>query len=94
MPVTKQTHVKMPRTYQCPQVSVYFERATCLQLMNMLRIVMLTLICISICCAFARDSYQESKPGNELCKSEASGSYRVTKRRRNRHIHGRKESRF
>ena len=28
--------------------------------MNMLRIVMLTLICISICCAFAGDSYQES----------------------------------
>ena len=44
--------------------------------MNMLRIVMLTLICISICCAFARDSYQESKPGNEKRKSEASGSYR------------------
>ena len=32
--------------------------------------------CISICCAFAGDSYQESKPGNELRKSEASGSYR------------------
>ena len=29
------------------------------------------------------------KLGNELCKSEASGSYRVTKRRRNRYIHGR-----
>ena len=50
--------------------------------------------CISICCAFAGDSYQESKPGNELRKSEASGSYRVTKHRRNRHIHGLKESRL
>ena len=28
--------------------------------MNMLQIVILTLICISICCAFAGDSYQES----------------------------------
>ena len=70
------------RTYQCPQVSVYFGRATCLQLMNMLRIVILTLICISICCVFAGDSYQESKPGNEKRKSEVSGSYRVTKHRR------------
>ena len=72
----------------------YFERTTCLQLMNMLRIVMLTLICISICCAFAGDSYQESKPGNELRKSEASGRYHVTKHRRNRNIHGLKESRL
>ena len=62
--------------------------------MNMLRIVILTLICISICCVFAGDSYQESKPGNEKRKSEASGSYRVTKHRRNRHIHGLKESRL
>ena len=44
--------------------------------------------------AFAVDSYQESKPGNEKRKSEASGSYRVTKHRRNRHIHGLKESRL
>ena len=49
-------------------------------------------VCISICCAFAGDSYQESKPGNEKRKSEASGSYRVTKHRRNRHINGLKES--
>ena len=60
--------------------------------MNMLRIVMLTLICISIFFAFAGDSYQESKPGNEKRKSEASGSYRVTKHRRNRHINRLKES--
>ena len=44
--------------------------------------------------AVAGDSYQESKPGNEKRKSEASGSYRVTKHRRNRHIHGLKESRL
>ena len=43
---------------------------------------------------FAVDSYQESKPGNEERKSEASGSYRVTKHHRNRHIHGLKESRL
>ena len=43
--------------------------------MNMLRIVILTLICIFICCAFAGDSYQESKPGKEKHKSEVSGSY-------------------
>ena len=48
----------------------------------MLRIVILTLLCIFICFAFAGDSYQESKPGNEKRKSEVSGSYRVT------HIHG------
>ena len=42
--------------------------------------------------AFAVDSYQESKPGNEQRKSEASGSYRVTKHHRNRHIQGLKES--
>ena len=60
----------------------------------MLPIVILTLTRIFICCAFAGDSYQESKPGNELRKSEASGSYRVTKHRRNRHIHGLKESRL
>ena len=44
------------------------------QLMNMLRIVILTLTCIFICCAFAGDSYQESKPGNEKHKSKVSGS--------------------
>ena len=60
----------------------------------MLRIVIFTLICISICCVFAGDSYKESKPGNEKRKSEASGSYRVTKHRRNRHIHGLKKSRL
>ena len=74
---------KCPRTYQCPQVSVYFQIATFLQLMNMLRIVILTLLCIFVCCAFAGDSYEESKPGNEKRKSdEVSGSYRVTKHRR------------
>ena len=46
-----------------------------LQLMNMLRIVILTLICIFICCAFAGDSYQESKPGKEKHKSEVSYVY-------------------
>ena len=56
--------------------------------MNMLRIVILTLICTSSCCAFAGDSCQESKPGNEKSKGEANGSYRVTKYRRNRHIPG------
>ena len=56
--------------------------------MNMLRIVILTLICISISCAFAADSYQESKPGNEKRKPDAlSGSYRVTKHRGNRQGH-------
>ena len=84
----------MPPNLSMSQVSIYFERATCLQLMNMLRIVILTLICISIRCAFAGDSYQESKPGNEKRKSEASGSYRVTKHRRKRHIPGLKESRL
>ena len=49
---------------------------------------------VDVCCTFAGDSYQESKPGNELRKSEASGSYRVTKHRMNRHIHGLKESRL
>ena len=44
--------------------------------------------------SFAGDSYQESKPGNEKRKSEANGSYRVTKHRRNRHIPGLKESRL
>ena len=43
--------------------------------MNMLRIVILTLIYIFIRCAFAGDSYQESKPGKEKHKSEVSGSY-------------------
>ena len=46
--------------------------------MEMLRIVILTLISIFICCAFAGDSYQESKPGNEKRKSEVSGNYRLT----------------
>ena len=59
----------MPPTYQCPQVSVDFEIATFLQLMNVLRIVILALLCIFICCAFAEDSYQESKPGNEKRKA-------------------------
>ena len=63
-------------------------------LMNMLRIIILTLKCISICCAFAGDSYQESRPGNEKRKNGASSSYRVTKHRRNRRIHGLKESRL
>ena len=43
--------------------------------MNMLRIVILTLIYIFIRCAFAGDSYQESKPRKEKHKSEVSGSY-------------------
>ena len=51
-------------------VILYFEIATRLQLMKMLRIVILTLICIFICCAFAGDSYRESKAGNEKGKSE------------------------
>ena len=50
--------------------------------MYMLRMVILTLICIFICYAFAGDSYQESNHGNEKLKSEVSGSYRVTKHRR------------
>ena len=62
--------------------------------MNMLRIVILTLMLIFICYAFAGDSYQEFKPGNQKRKSEVSGSYRVTKHRRNRHIHGLKENRL
>ena len=37
---------------------------------------------VFICCAFAEDSYQESKPGNEKRKSQVSGSYHVTKHRR------------
>ena len=49
---------------------------------NMLRIVILTLLCIFICFAFAGDSYQECKRGNEKRKSEVSDSYRVTKHRR------------
>ena len=43
--------------------------------MNMLQIVILTFICIFICCAFAGDSYQESKAGKEKHKSEVGGSY-------------------
>ena len=49
--------------------------------MNMSWIVILSLICIFICCAFAGDSYQESKPGNEKRKSVVSRSYRVIKHR-------------
>ena len=49
--------------------------------MNMSWIVILSLICIFICCAFAGDSYQESKPGNEKRKSVVSSSYRVIKHR-------------
>ena len=44
------------------------------QLINMLRIVILTLICIFFGCAFAGDSHQESKPGNEKHKSKVRGS--------------------
>ena len=66
---------KCPGTYQRSQNLVYFEIATSLQLMNMLRIVILTLIYIFIRCAFAGDSYQESKPRKEKHKSEVSGSY-------------------
>ena len=59
----------------------------------MLPIVILTLISTFIYCAFAGDSYQESKPGNEKRKSEVSGNYnRATKHRGNRHIHGLKEN--
>ena len=47
--------------------------------MNMSWILSLT--CIFICCAFAGDSYQESKPGNEKRKSVVSRSYRVIKHR-------------
>ena len=43
--------------------------------MNMLQMVILTLICIFICCAFAGDSYQESKPGKEKHKSEVRSRY-------------------
>ena len=45
-------------------------------------VVILSLTCIFICCAFTGDSYQKSKPGNEKRKSEVSSSYRVTKHRR------------
>ena len=38
-------------------VSVYFEIATFLQLMNVLWIVILALLCIFICCAFAEGSW-------------------------------------
>ena len=57
--------------------------------MNMLRIVILTLLCIFICFAFAGDSYQESKRGNEKRKSEVRDSYRVTKHRRKLSYSGR-----
>ena len=50
--------------------------------MNTFWIVILSLLCIFICCAFTGDSYQKSKPGNEKRKSEVSSSYRVTKHRR------------
>ena len=40
-----------------------------------LLIVILSLTCIYICCAFAGDSYEESKPGNDKPKSGISGSY-------------------
>ena len=68
-PLAPPAHTPMPRTYQCPQVSVYFEIATFLQLINVLWIVILALLCIFICCAFAEGSYQESKPGNEKHKA-------------------------
>ena len=54
----------------------------------------LTFICIFICCAFAGDSYQESKPGNEKHKSEVNSSYRVKNIVGNRHIRGLKENRL
>ena len=50
--------------------------------MNTFWIVILSLICIFICCAFTGDSYQKSKPGNEKRKSEVSSSYHVIKHRR------------
>ena len=50
--------------------------------MNMFWIVILSLICIFICCAFTGDSYQKSKPGNEERKSVVSSSYHVIKHRR------------
>ena len=50
--------------------------------MNTFWIVILSLICIFICCAFTGDSYQKSKPGNEKRKSEVSSSYHVIKYRR------------
>ena len=45
-------------------------------------VVILSLTCIFICCAFTGDSYQKSKPGNEKRKSEVSSSYHVIKHRR------------
>ena len=50
--------------------------------MNMFWIVILSLICIFICCAFTGDSYQKSKLGNEERKSVVSSSYHVIKHRR------------
>ena len=85
---------KCPRTYQCPRVSVYFEIETCLQLMNMLWIVILTPICIFICCAFAGDSYQESKPSDEKRKNQVTGVIAWQNIIGNRHIHGLKENRL
>ena len=57
--------------------------------MKTLRIVILTLLCIFICCAFAGDSYKESKPGNEERKSEVSGFVARQNIVGKRHIHGR-----
>ena len=59
---------------------MYFEIATCLQPMNMSQIDILLLTCIFIYCAFAGDSYQECKPGNEKPKSEVSGRYVIPER--------------
>ena len=59
---------------QSAQVSDYFGIATCLQLMNMSRIVILYLTCIFISCSFAKNGYEESKPGNKKQNSEESES--------------------
>ena len=55
---------------QSAQVSVYFEIPTCLQLMNMSQIVLLYLASIFISGSFVKNSYEESKPGNEKPKRE------------------------
>ena len=71
----KSTNVKMP-----PDLSM--TTGFGLVRNSNLIIVILTLMCVFICCAFAGDSYQESKPGNEKRKSQVNGSYHVTKHRR------------
>ena len=62
--------------------------------MNMLWIVILTPICIFICCAFAGDSYQESKPSDEKRKNQVTGVIAWQNIIGNRHIHGLKENRL